>query len=284
MVVAGAAFFDKYPPEKAGQLIGVLNGLISATMAGAPIVGAWICELFDWRANFTVIFGLATISFLGSLLFLEETLPQNKRRVFNISSIGKDYFKLSKSIKFLTYSLISCAPLSIIMVYIANLSVILVNHLGMDLVTCSYYQAATMTVFIVFSFISAKLIGSHGANYTKNLGGIFTIIGTIILFAISQLDPTNVNIIAFSMTLIAAGGALMISTFGLKALSIFPDMTGTAMAMNTALRQLSAMGLVMISEIMFDGTIVPVAMIICGFVVFCGMCNVMVWWSERGSQ
>ena len=282
MVVSGAAFFDKYPPEKAGQLLGVLNGIISAAMAGAPIAGAWISEIFDWRANFIVILGLAVVSFFGSLLFLEETLPQSKRRILNLTGVLKDYLKLSKSMKFLTYSLISCAPLSIIIVYIANLSVILVNHIGVDLVTCSYYQATTMGVFIVFSLFSARLIGTHGADYTKNLGGILAIIGSIMLFAISQLDPKNVNIIALAMGFISAGGALMIATFGLKALSIFPEMTGTAMAMNTAIRQLSAMGLVMISEIIFDGTIIPIAMIVCGFVAFCGMCNVIVWWSERG--
>ena len=42
MVVSGAALFDKNPPEKAGQLLGILNGIVSAAMAGAPIVGAWI--------------------------------------------------------------------------------------------------------------------------------------------------------------------------------------------------------------------------------------------------
>ena len=39
-------------------------------------------------------------------------------------------------------------------------------------------------------------------------------------------------------------------------------MNGTAMAMMTAVRQLLASGLVMLSELFFDGTIVPVAIII----------------------
>lgn len=283
MVVAGAALFDKYPPEKAGQVLGVLNGIISATMAGAPIVGAFLCEIFDWRANFVVILGLAVISFLGTLLFLEETLPKNKRRTFNLPAISKAYITLSKSLKFICYTVIASAPITIIIIYVANLSVILVNYLGMDLVTCSYYQSTTMGMFIVFALLSAKLISAKGADYTKNLGGIIALIGSIMLFAISQIDKTNVNVIALSMAFISGGGALMIGTFGLKALSVFPDMNGTAMAMMTAIRQLLASGLVILSEVMFDGTIVPVATIILVYAVVCVICNIMVWYNERSA-
>ena len=280
-VVAGATLFDKYSPEKAGKLIGILNSIISAAMAGAPIVGAWISEIFDWRANFIVILALAIISFLGTILFLEETLPQNKRRALNIASIGKDYLKLSKSLKFLTYTLISHFPITVIIVYIANLSVILINHLGMDLVTCSYYQATTMGMFIIFSLLSVRLIDKKGVDYTKNIGGILTIIGSILLFTVSQLDKTNVNIIAVSMCFISAGGAMMTGVFGLKTLSVFPDMNGTSMSLTTAIRQLLTTGLVILSEILFDGTIVPVAMIICGYAVVCVICYAMVCTSRQ---
>ena len=231
-----------------------------------------------------VILGLAIISFLGTLLLLEETLPQNKRRSFHLPAISKDYLKLSKSIKFLSYTTIATFPLVSIVIYVANLSIILVNHLGMDLVTCSYYQASTMGTFIIFSLLSAKLIDTKGADYTKNLGGILSIIGTIMLFAVSWLDKTNANMIALSMAFIAAGGATMLGTFGLKALSVFPDMNGTAMAMMTAIRQSLAAGLTILSEVMFDGTIVPVAMIICGYAVVCVMCNVMVCYNEKISS
>ncbi|MDF3033529.1 MAG: putative Permease of the major facilitator superfamily protein [Alphaproteobacteria bacterium] len=46
MVIGAATFIDKYPPEKAGQILGVLNSVISASMAGAPVVGAWVSQSF----------------------------------------------------------------------------------------------------------------------------------------------------------------------------------------------------------------------------------------------
>ena len=79
MVVGMATFLDKYSQEKAGQLIGVLNGVISASMAGAPIAGAWISQLWGWRANFLVILALAVVTFVGTWFFVEETLPTAQR-------------------------------------------------------------------------------------------------------------------------------------------------------------------------------------------------------------
>ena len=277
MVIGCAVIVDKYPQEKTSQLIGVLNSVISAAMAGAPIAGAWISQAFNWRANFIVILGLALISFVGTLLFIEETLPSIKRNSFNILSICKDYAKITKSLEFICYTLIAMFPFTVIVVYIANLSVILINHMGMSLEYFSYYQATTMGTFIVFSLASVKFINKKGIDFTQNLGGILALIGSIGIFYISQVNPTNVNLICVSMAFIAAGGAMIVGIFGMKALSIFPSMNGTATAMMTAFRQLLAAGLVILSEILFDGTIVPVAMIIFGYAVVTTICYFLVY-------
>ncbi|MFN7038278.1 MAG: multidrug effflux MFS transporter [Alphaproteobacteria bacterium] len=265
MVVAGAMFFDKYTAQKAGQLVGVINSVISASMAGAPIIGAWISQIFNWRANFIVILVLAIVTFIGTIFFIEETLAEERRKSFSLVGICKDYFKLSKSLKFMGYSLIVNFSFIAIVVYISNLSVIFINHMNMDLKEFSYYQASTMGTFIIFALFSIKLIGKKGIDYTKNLGSVLAFIGAIGMFYVSQAAESNVNFICVSMAFIAAGGAMMAGTFGMKALEVFPGMNGTAMAMMTAVRQLLASGLVILSEIYFDGTIVPVALIISAY-------------------
>jgi DHA1 family bicyclomycin/chloramphenicol resistance-like MFS transporter len=272
MVIGAATFFDKYSAEQAGKLIGFINSIITASMAGAPVAGAWLSQIFNWRANFIVILALALLSFVGTLLFVEETLPGNKRKKFNLFGIGKDYLQLSTSFRFLTYTLIANFSFVVIVVYVANLSVIFINHLGMDLESFGYYQATTMATFVIFSLLSIKLIDKKGIDFTKNLGAILGLIGSVGVYYISYFDKNNVNIICLSMAFIAAGGAMMAGTFGLYALGVFPGMNGTSMAMMTAVRQSLASGLVILSEVMFDGTIVPVAVIIFIYAAFATIC------------
>lgn len=276
MVVGCATFMDKYSQEKAGQIIGIINSVISASMAGAPIAGAWISEYLGWRANFTVILILAVISALGTWLFIGETMPQEKRRIFNLSTIIKDYFRILRSLEFMTYSTLAISAFVCIVVYVANLSVIFVNHMHMTLTEFSYWQASTMGTFIIFSLISTKLISAKGINYAQNFGSALALIGVISMFCTAQIDHANVPMICLSMALVAAGGALFGGAYGVKAMSIFPEMNGAATAMMTAIRQLACAGFVALSELGFDGTIVPIARIIFGFGLFAALCYVAV--------
>ena len=268
MVCAGAMFMDQYSGEKASKLIGFINAVITAAMAAAPVIGAYISEEFGWRANFIVVMLLSIISFFGFLLLIEESLKLNLKRKLNLISITKDYAKVLSSLTFICYMMLACLPFIVIIVYITNLSVIFVNHLGINLVDYSYYQASTMGTFVIFSLLSVKIINTKGVNFTKNFGVILSVIGSCALLIVSLVDHTSVILICISMAVVAAGGSMMSGTFGVKALSLFPEINGTAMAACTALRLLLIAVFVLISEFYFDGTIIPIAFIIAGYTLF----------------
>jgi MFS transporter, DHA1 family, multidrug resistance protein len=262
MVVTSALFFDRYSSEKAGQILGILNMVISACMAIAPIAGAYLIEVYNWRANFIVIFLLALTSFLGALFFTNETLPVAKRKPLSLVSTLKDYMQVCTSYEFIIYCIIANFPITAILVYISSLSVIFVNHLGMALSVFSYYQASSTVSFVIFSLLSTKLIKHKGIEYCKNLGGLLCVIGSFCMLIVALTNHTSPILICFAMSIVTAGGALLCAPFCVKLMSVFPSMNGTALSVCTAFRQISTSGLVIISEIMFDGTIIPIAYII----------------------
>lgn len=274
MVIGCTIFLDKYPIEKASQLVGICNSVISAAMAAAPLLGTWVSHVFHWRGNFIFIAVIVGLCLIGSYLFIDETLAPQNRKKFQALSITKDYLTLTCSFKFVGYNVIALLPLVLIVVYISNLSLIFVNHLGVPLADFGYYQASTMGTFVIFSYLSSRLIAKKGLDYTKNLGGIITIIGGTGIFLTALFNPHSIPLICLSMALLAAGGSLMVGIFGMRAISLFPDMKGTSSAMSTAIRQLLASGLVLVSEFAFDGTIVPVAVIIFAYV-----CVSLIWYA-----
>jgi len=157
-------------------------------MAAAPIIGAWISEAFDWRANFVAILILGIISFAAILLIIEETLQEDKRKKFNIKEILKNYGRVLKSFPFIMYSIMAIFSFTTTIVYIANLSVIFINHIGMTLEVFSYHQASTMLTFIIFSLLSIKLINKYGIDRTKNLGTILCTLGACGLLLVSLVN------------------------------------------------------------------------------------------------
>jgi DHA1 family bicyclomycin/chloramphenicol resistance-like MFS transporter len=92
MVIGCTLFLDKYPLEKASQLVGICNSVITAAMAGAPILGTWISSTFHWRGNFILITTLVGLCLIGTFLFIDESLPVQNRKKFQAFSIAKDYF------------------------------------------------------------------------------------------------------------------------------------------------------------------------------------------------
>jgi len=265
MVCGGAIFFDYYSDEKAGKLIGLLNAVITSAMAGAPILGAYLCKIFNWRANFITVMIISILVFLFFWLCIKESLSVEKQKPFKFTSIVKDYIRVLSNLTFICYCLIACFPFIAVVVYITNLSVIFVNHLGISLHDYSYYQASTGISFVVFSLASIKIISLKGADFAKNIGGILSIIGAVALFIVSLLDHTNAILICASMFILAAGGSIMTGTFGSKAISIFPDINGIALAACTALRLFIISISVGLTELYFDGTIMPVAVL---FIVY----------------
>lgn len=282
MVVTCASMLDKYNLEKASKLIGILNTVITAAMAAAPIVGAWISSTFYWRLNFVIIAALAGICLLGTYLFVEETLPVKNRHKITPTLVLKDYVALICSFKFVGYSLLALLPFITIVVYISNLSLIFMNHLGLSQTIFSFYQATTMASYLIFSALSAYLIGKKGMNFTRNLGGVLIIIGSVFLFCVAMFFPNSPNLICSAMAIFSAGGALIVGIFGMQALSVFPEMKGTSSAMLTSIRQLLAAGLVMVSEFTFNGSIVPVAIIIVSYVLIATIWYAVIKINEEG--
>ncbi len=45
----------------------------------SPVLGGYIVSTFDWRTLFWVMAEISTVLLLGCLLFINETLPENKR-------------------------------------------------------------------------------------------------------------------------------------------------------------------------------------------------------------
>jgi len=271
MVIGCALFLDKYELNKASQLVGILNSVITAAMAGAPILGAWLTYHFHWRLNFVVIAVVVLLSLVGTFFFIEESLPEQKRKKFDMTAILKDYIALASSFKFVGYTLMALLPFIGIVVYISNLSLIFINHLGVPADTFAYYQATTMGTFVIFSALSSKLIAKKGIEFTKIIGSLGILAGGAALLFTALFAPHSATLITLSMSLFAAGGSMVVGIFGMKALALFPEMKGTSSSLMTAIRQFVAASLVFISEITFDGSIIPVSIIIVGSVCILGV-------------
>lgn len=261
MVAAFAILLDKYDTKRVSQLCGILNTFIAGIMAFSPMLGSILVLYFDWRLNFTVIAVLASICFIGSMIFIEESLAREDMKRFSAKSIFKDLASMLSNLHYMAGNLVGYILFGIILIFIANLSIIFIDYMGVSQEIYGWYQSMIMGSFSLTSVFSPFMIGKLGTRSTKFIGLFISLLGVSLLVIFNDTSPF---FLCLMMALYTVGGTLAMVIYCVEAIAVFPDLKGVASGLSNALRHLSIGILISLSAIFFTGTIKPIAYIAFG--------------------
>ncbi len=265
MVASFAMFLDRYDTQKVAQLCGIVNLFIAGAMAASPMLGSVLILYFEWQYNFFVIAMLATLSLIGDLMLLEETLPLEKRLPFGVNII-KDYGKMFVSIPYIAGNLVGYLFLGGIIVFIANLSLIFIEHLGVSQEYYGFYQATIMGTFAIVSVISSWMMGKFGTEKTKYMGLLFGAVGSLSLLLVALYNPQPILICA-TMAIFTIGATLAMVIYCVESVNVFPNLKGVASGLSNALRHISIAAIILLGSRIFNGSILPIALLISGIFI-----------------
>ncbi|HLF66865.1 MAG TPA: MFS transporter, partial [Gammaproteobacteria bacterium] len=277
-VVPSAIIYDVYDQEKAAKVLGIYNSIITFAMSFAPIIGSALYLSFNWRANFMFVAALAAGAFILSFIFVRESLDKEKRAIMHVPSIMQSYKKLLKNSKAMANLYLVCGVCGAYFVYIANLSLIFINHLGVNEVNYGYYQAVILLIFAAVSFSSGYVIAAIGIGRTRMLGKKITVLGAVLFLAVALMAGTSPLLITVAMAIFTGGFALNMGIFFGDYMNIYPEIKGVAAALANSIRLFVMAALIALAGAIFNGTIMPVAII----VFFAGISSLAVlFWLQK---
>jgi MFS transporter, DHA1 family, multidrug resistance protein len=255
-------FFDVYPSDQSSRLVSICNGTIGGMMALAPMLGNWISLHIGWRANFYLIAILAILTCFSVWFFIKETLPIHKRTKFSLSSVIKNYFSILKNFPFMAHTFIWCLAFSMVIVFIANLSLIFVDYLQVPEEIFGYYQTAIMGNFFVGSIGGAYLIKKMGMISTKVIGSITYIGGIVLLALVAFLAISSPLLVIIAMSIASCGCALAMTIYFTYSMTYLSEsLKGSAMSLTQSLRLFLSSGLVWVAARGFDGSTRPMSVL-----------------------
>lgn len=261
MVITFAIILEKYEPKKVAQLCGGFNLFITGIMAVAPIIGNYLNIYHGWHSCFMLIATLASLSFICSMLFIPETLPQEKRIQFAVDKIIVNYGSVLRSYPYMAATFVCYLMFAALVLFTANLSLIFIEYLGVSQSDYGFYQASSPAAFALFSLLSIWIIGRFGIDKTKWAGVIISLLGAMLLMFTTMAEPNPVLICA-TMIVFTAGITLAAPIYGMQSANVFPEMRGIATGMSNALRHMIVAALVGAGSYAFNGSIKPVAILI----------------------
>jgi DHA1 family bicyclomycin/chloramphenicol resistance-like MFS transporter len=279
IVSAGlAGIFDIYSPDKSSRLVAICNGTVGGMMALAPMLGNWISLHMGWRVNFYLIAVLAIITFISYLTLVKETLPPEKRTPLNLLSAFKNYSSILTNFPFMAHTLIWCLMFSMVIVFIANLSLIFVDYLQVPKEVFGYYQAAIMGTFFAGSMSGAYLIKKIGMVPTKVVGSLTYIAGIGMLAVLTFLGANSPLMLIIAMSLGSIGSALAMTIyFSYSMAYIGGHLKGYAMSLTQSVRMFLSSGLVWLAAHKFDGSTGPMTVLALACIAICGTFYVVLY-------
>lgn len=187
--VSTAVVKDAVVPERREALLSLVQVMFVVGPVLAPVVGALVLQVADWRMTFWVLAGIGAVCSALALLF-DETLPADERYEGSVTGSLKQLGVVARNKGFSAFLGIVGLYNLPFMAYIAVGSYVYITFFGLSELEYSLYfaVAALLTVFGPFAWLAASRFVS-ARRFTGILLGVGLASGLVML-AVGELSPT----------------------------------------------------------------------------------------------
>ncbi|MEM1286838.1 MAG: multidrug effflux MFS transporter [Pseudomonadota bacterium] len=230
MVLSRAMVRDVSTRDTAASLLGyVTMGMAMAQMMG-PAIGGFLDGLYGWRASFDllILLGLLVLGF--AIFSLRETNLSPQASVAPRALI-ESHRALMGEPRFWGFAMTGAFASAIFFSFLGGGPIVAQRQLGLSPVGYGVYFAFIAAGYALGNFLSGRFSARIGSLRMMSLGNLLSVVAMVLLISFTfseQIHP----LMLFGPMMISslANGLCIPSTFS-GAMSIRPDLAGTASGM-----------------------------------------------------
>jgi len=232
MVLSRAIVRDMVPQDRAASMIGyVTMGMAVVPMIG-PAFGGLLDEAFGWKANFWALFVLGAALFWLCWRDLGETAPLSGR---TLGQQFRDYPALLTSYRFWGYAAAAGLSSGSFFAYLGGAPFVGDQVFGLPPAVLGMLFGAPAIGYFLGNFASGRFSTRIGVNRMVLWGALFNAGGIGLNLALFHLGLGTPLSFFGLMTFMGLGNGMVIPNATAGALSIRPDLAGTASGLSGAL-------------------------------------------------
>ncbi len=232
MVLSRAVIRDMVPQDQAASMIAyVTMGMAVVPMIG-PAIGGLLDQAFGWTANFWLLFGLGAIVTLMAWMDMGETAPAMTASPANQA---KEYTELLRSPRFWGYASASALSSGSFFAYLGGAPFVGTQIFHLTPAQLGLYFGAPAIGYFLGNFISGRFSTRIGINRMVLWGTQCTAAGiglNMLVFIAGHGSPVSFFGL---MIFMGIGNGMTIPNATAGALSIRPNLAGTASGLSGAL-------------------------------------------------
>ncbi len=232
MVLSRATVRDLYDQNNAASMIGyVTMGMAVVPMIG-PAIGGIIDVRFGWAANFWLLFGLGVLTLALVFLDFGETAHKSGKTLINQF---REYPILLTSRRFWGYSLSTALISGTFFAYLGGAPFVGQVIFGLDTADLGLFLATPAIGYFFGNFISGRYSTRFGINKMVLWGSLINGAGVALSLVISTLGIDSPFSFFGLMILVGVGNGMSIPNATAGALSVRPELAGTASGLSGAI-------------------------------------------------
>ncbi|WP_135501855.1 multidrug effflux MFS transporter [Roseovarius aestuariivivens] len=232
MVLSRAVVRDMVPEAQAASMIGyVTMGMAVVPMIG-PAIGGLLDQAFGWQASFWALFALGLVVLALAFLDLGETAPLSGQ---SFRDQARNYPELFMSPRFLGYAMAAALSSGAFFTYLGGAPFVGSQVFGMTPSELGLYFGAPAIGYFLGNFASGRFSVRVGVNRMVLWGTLINAVGigtNLSLFYLGLGTPFSFFGL---MTLMGLGNGMTIPNATAGALSVRPNLAGTASGLSGAL-------------------------------------------------
>ncbi|HCP01838.1 MAG TPA: hypothetical protein DIT35_10135, partial [Rhodospirillaceae bacterium] len=236
IVVGRATVRDTNEGKAAAQTMAYVAIALGVGPAVAPLIGAELVALFDWRATFFATAAISAASLLVAIPILGETLPPSARKRVDMLQLFRGYLALFRRAGFIGYSLTISFQSALFQVFMTASPVVLIIQLGVSPKLYGTYLMVIPIAFIAGSFTSGRLVRFLPVDLIVGVGSTLGVLGGLLQIGLAVTGQATPSWIIVAILISNFGTGLVLANCYAQALNDVPSsFAGAASALSGCL-------------------------------------------------
>ena len=281
-VMARAMIRDVSNASETARSLSRVTAIMGISPMIAPVIGGIGYQIFGNPNGIFIITAAIGILVLTAILLL---LPETRNAAL-IESASKEpwsdkYKYLLGSKVFVGSSLIYAFTTGAFFAILTVASTVFYNDLGIDSAGFGFIWSCLTILYTVSAFMAGTLSSKYGLMKVLLVGVLLNIIAGLLFYSLVKVfDVTLISVIVPLVVMFFAHGYIVPMSLA-QAVSARPEIAGSSSGLSSALGLVIGGMFSVLSGLVFDGRLLPIALIVSASTILCGLSYCLVLSGKR---
>ena len=281
-VMARAMIRDVSNASETARSLSRVTAIMGISPMIAPVIGGIGYQIFGNPNGIFIITAAIGILVLTAILLL---LPETRNAAL-VESASKEpwsdkYRYLLGSKVFVGSSLIYAFTTGAFFAILTVASTVFYNDLGIDSAGFGFIWSCLTILYTVSAFMAGTLSSKYGLMKVLLVGVLLNIIAGLLFYSLVKVfDVTLISVIVPLVVMFFAHGYIVPMSLA-QAVSARPEIAGSSSGLSSALGLVIGGMFSVLSGLVFDGRLLPIALIVSASTILCGLSYCLVLSGKR---